>query len=112
PPCRFPRISPRRQITEYLFMLEGLALKDYGMIVADNGGNWFLSGTPSSLWSDDDLHLLTQVPGSAFEAVDLRPVVSSINPASGSTGGGTAVTISGLNFSGGAGLTKVFFGTT
>ena len=31
------------------------ALKDYGMIVADNGSSWFLGGTPSSRWSDDDL---------------------------------------------------------
>src|SRR5207249_11122356 len=75
------------------------ALKDYGMIVADNGGNWFLSGTPSSRWSDDDLHLLTQVPGSAFEAVNLRPVVSSLGQTSGPTAGGTPVTINGLNFS-------------
>ena len=46
------------------------ALKDYGMIVADNGSNWYISGAPDSRWSNDDLHTLGQVPGSAFEVVD------------------------------------------
>jgi hypothetical protein len=88
------------------------ALKDYGMIVADNGSNWYLSGTPSSRWSDSDLHNLSQIPGSAFEVVDLTPVVQGLGQATGSTSGGTVVTINGLNFSGGAGQTQVFFGST
>ena len=53
------------------------ALKSYGMIVADNGSNWYISGEPSSHWSNDDLHTLGRVPGSAFEVVDtssLRPL--------------------------------------
>ncbi len=52
------------------------ALKKYGMIVADNGSNWFISGEPNSHWSNDDLHTLGRVPGSAFEVVNtssLRP---------------------------------------
>ena len=44
------------------------ALKKYGMFVADNGGNWFISGTGHS-WNDTDLDQLKRVPGSAFEAV-------------------------------------------
>jgi hypothetical protein len=88
------------------------ALKTYGMIVADNGGPWYLSGSPSSLWNDSDLHALTQVPGSAFEAVDLTPIVNSLSVTSGSPSGGLQVTINGLNFSGGAGMTHVFFGST
>jgi FG-GAP-like repeat/IPT/TIG domain len=88
------------------------ALKDYGMIVADNGSPWYLSGEPSSLWDDSDLHNLTQVVGSDFEAVDLTPVVSGLNVSTGLTAGGTSVTISGVNFSGGAGQTQVLFGTT
>jgi len=47
-----------------------LALKQYGMMVADNGSSWFISGAPDSRWSNDDLHTLGRVPGSAFEAVD------------------------------------------
>lgn len=46
------------------------ALKTYGMILADNGSNWFLSGAPDPRWSNDDLHSLHRVPGSAFELVD------------------------------------------
>jgi hypothetical protein len=46
------------------------ALKKYGMIVADNGSNWFISGAPDSHWSNGDLHTLGRVPGSAFEVVD------------------------------------------
>jgi hypothetical protein len=88
------------------------ALKDYGMIVADNGSNWYVSGQPSSRWDDNDLHNLTQLVGSDFEAVDLTPVVSGLDQSFGSTAGGNTVTINGLNFSGGAGLTQVFFGTT
>ena len=47
-----------------------MALKEYGMIVADNGSSWYVSGAPDSRWSNDDLHTLGQVPGSAFEVVD------------------------------------------
>jgi hypothetical protein len=46
------------------------ALKRYGMIVADNGSSWYVSGAPSSGWNNDDLHSLHGVPGSAFEVVD------------------------------------------
>jgi hypothetical protein len=52
------------------------ALKRYGMIVADNGSSWYVTGAPDSRWSNDDLHALHNVPGSAFEVVDtssLRP---------------------------------------
>ncbi len=52
------------------------ALKDYGMVVADNGSDWYVSGAPDPRWSNDDLHSLHEVPGSAFEVVDpaaLRP---------------------------------------
>ncbi|HEY8104157.1 MAG TPA: hypothetical protein VIE18_06550 [Gaiellaceae bacterium] len=46
------------------------ALKEYGMIVADNGSNWYVSGAPHPKWSNDQLHTLHGVPGSAFEVVD------------------------------------------
>jgi hypothetical protein len=51
------------------------ALKKYGMIVADNGSSWYLSGAPDCRWSDDELHTLGQVPGSAFEAVYTGPTI-------------------------------------
>lgn len=46
------------------------ALKKYGMILADNGSAWYLSGAPDERWDNDVLRELHQVPGSAFEAVD------------------------------------------
>jgi hypothetical protein len=51
-------------------------LKTYGMFVADNGSNWFLSGASDSRWDDTDLDQLKSVPGSVFEAVDTGPVHS------------------------------------
>jgi hypothetical protein len=46
------------------------ALQRYGMILADNGSDWFISGAPSSGWDNDDLHSLGGVKGSDFEVVD------------------------------------------
>jgi hypothetical protein len=46
------------------------ALKRYGLILADNGAPWFLSGSPSSGWDNDDLHALGRVRGRDFEVVD------------------------------------------
>jgi hypothetical protein len=46
------------------------ALKTYGMILADNGSNWYISGAPNPHWSNDDLHTLGRITGSDFEVVD------------------------------------------
>ncbi len=46
------------------------ALKRYGMVVADNGSSWYLSGAPDPRWSNGDLHTLGRVKGSDFEVVD------------------------------------------
>lgn len=46
------------------------ALKKYGMILADNGANWYVSGAPDPRWDNDDLHTLHDVKGSNFEVVD------------------------------------------
>jgi len=47
-----------------------VALKRYGMLLADNGSNWYISGAPSPGWSNDQLHTLGRVTGSDFEVVD------------------------------------------
>ncbi|HET8894250.1 MAG TPA: hypothetical protein VFM96_09160 [Gaiellaceae bacterium] len=52
------------------------ALKTYGMIVADNGSNWYISGAPNPGWSNDDLHTLGRITGADFEVVD----TSSLHP--------------------------------
>jgi hypothetical protein len=52
------------------------ALKRYGMIVADNGSSWYISGAPDERWSNDQLHTLHRVKGSDFRVVNtskLRP---------------------------------------
>jgi hypothetical protein len=46
-----------------------VALKRYGMIVADNGTSWFVTGAPDPRWNDAQLEQLKRVPGSAFEVV-------------------------------------------
>jgi hypothetical protein len=46
------------------------ALRRYGMILADNGSPWYISGAPDSHWDNDDLHSLGNLSGSDFEVVD------------------------------------------
>src|SRR5690606_6082212 len=43
------------------------AMQRYGVIVADNGSNWFFQGAPSTGWDDDDLNQLKNVSGNEFE---------------------------------------------
>lgn len=50
------------------------ALQRYGMFVADNGSNWYISGATDTRWNDTDLDQLKTVPGSAFEVVSTGPV--------------------------------------
>jgi hypothetical protein len=47
-----------------------VALQRYGMILADNGSPWYVTGAPAPGWNDDDLHQLQQLHGSDFEVVD------------------------------------------
>jgi hypothetical protein len=51
-------------------------LKKYGMIVADNGGDWYLSGAPDKRWDDDALHTMKKIKGEAFEVVKMGEVVT------------------------------------
>ncbi len=56
------------------------ALKTYGMIVADNGSNWYISGQPNAGWDDDNLvPQLSAVKGSNFEAVDSSSLIINAN---------------------------------
>lgn len=50
-------------------------LKKYGMILADNGSSWFISGVPDERWNNDHLHELHDVHGSDFEAVDVSSLM-------------------------------------
>jgi hypothetical protein len=57
------------------------ALKKYGMMIADNGSAWYLSGAPDSRWDNDDLHNLGKIHGSDFEVVDVSGLM--VTPDSG-----------------------------
>jgi hypothetical protein len=50
------------------------ALKKYGLIVADNGSSWYITGSPDNRWDDNDLDQLKQVPGNEFEVVSTGPI--------------------------------------
>lgn len=51
-------------------------LKKYGMFVADNGSNWYVSGAPDPRWNDDALHTLGEVRGSDFEVIQMENIVT------------------------------------
>ena len=52
------------------------ALKTYGMILADNGSDWFLSGAPDARWDDRELNTLKQLRGADFEVVQTGPLTT------------------------------------
>jgi hypothetical protein len=55
------------------------AMKTYGVIVADNGSAWYLSGVPDNRWSNDALRALGTLTGADFEAVNTAPLLVSPN---------------------------------
>lgn len=59
------------------------AMKKYGIMLADNGSAWYVSGKPDARWNDDNLHTIGQLLGSNFEAVDAT--VLRVDPNSGAT---------------------------
>jgi len=85
------------------------ALKKYGMIMADNGSNLYLSGAPDDRWDNNDLHALGQVKTSDFEVIQMTPLytqntvptgaapqITSFTASSSSISAGTQVTLSWL----------------
>jgi hypothetical protein len=46
-----------------------IALERFGLIVADNGSNWYFSGTSDRRWNNQNLDQLKRIPGSAFQVV-------------------------------------------
>ena len=55
------------------------AMKTYGIILADNGSNWYVSGAPDERWDNDMLHLLDVLNGNNFEAVDTSLLMVDAN---------------------------------
>ncbi len=96
------------------------AMQKYGLILADIGSSMYVTGTSASqnatngislVWNMTDIQGgLTKLAASNFDLVDLTPAVTSLSQSNGPAG--TALTISGYNFSGAAGHIFVFFGST
>ena len=55
------------------------ALQQYGMIMADNGSNMYISGAPDDRWDNDDLHNLDQITAADFEVVQMNPIYTQSN---------------------------------
>jgi hypothetical protein len=55
------------------------AFKTYGIVLADNGSDWYVSGAPDERWDNDMLHLLDVLTGNDFEAVDTSVLMVDIN---------------------------------
>jgi hypothetical protein len=62
------------------------AMKQYGMILADNGSNLFFQGVPDARWDDNDLNNLKNIPGSDFEVVQMTPAYPGWDANSAPTG--------------------------
>lgn len=52
------------------------AMKEYGLVLADTGSDWYVTGAPDRRWDEDNLQQLKGIPGSAFEAVDSAPIIT------------------------------------
>jgi hypothetical protein len=81
------------------------ALKNYGMIMADNGSNMFMIGAPDDRWDNDDLSSLKQVPASAFEVIAMPTVYTSANVPSGPAPNITSFTADKTSVSAGGAVT-------
>ncbi len=55
------------------------AIKTYGIVLADNGSNWYVNGAPDQGWDNDMLHLLDVLTGNDFEAVDTSSLMLDVN---------------------------------
>jgi hypothetical protein len=81
------------------------ALQQYGMIMADNGSNMFISGAPDDRWDNDDLHNLDQVTAADFEVVQMNPIYTQSNLPNGAVPAIASFTASPTTVSAGAPVT-------
>ncbi len=81
------------------------ALKKYGMIMADNGSNMYISGAPDDRWSNDDLHNLGSVTNQDFDVVEMNPIYTSANVPAGAVPVISSFTASSQSISAGTPVT-------
>ena len=67
------------------------ALKQYGMILADNGGNFYIQGATDPRWNDDDLHNLGGIPSSEFDVMPMTPEFPGYDSETAPTGPSPAI---------------------
>jgi hypothetical protein len=81
------------------------ALQQYGMIMADNGSNMYISGAPDDRWDNNDLHNLDQVTAADFEVVQMNPIYTQSNLPTGAAPTIASFTANPTTFSAGANVT-------
>jgi hypothetical protein len=81
------------------------AMKQYGMIMADNGSNMYISGAPDDRWDNDDLHNLGSITASDFEVVQMNPIYTAANVPQGSAPTISSFAASSTSISSGAQIT-------
>src|SRR5271168_480145 len=81
------------------------ALQQYGMIMADNGSNMFISGAPDSRWDNDDLHNLGQLTASDFEVIQISPLYTQNTVPTGAVPTINSFTASSLTITAGTNVT-------
>jgi hypothetical protein len=81
------------------------ALQQYGMIMADNGSNMYISGAPDDRWDNDDLHNLDQVSAADFEVVQMNPIYTQSNLPTGAVPAVASFTASPATVSAGTNVT-------
>jgi len=81
------------------------ALQQYGMIMADNGSNMYISGAPDDRWDNDDLHNLDQVTAADFEVVQMNPIYTQSNLPTGAVPAIASFTASPTTVSAGTNVT-------
>ena len=81
------------------------ALQQYGMIMADNGSNMYISGAPDDRWDNDDLHNLDQVTAADFEVVQMNPIYTQSNLPTGAVPAIASFTASATTVSAGTTVT-------
>jgi len=73
---RLKKSTPLNYLTGQARVI-ALALQRYGMLLADNGGQWYFTGGLSRKWNDNEMNLLKNLRGQDFEVVDAESMVVS-----------------------------------
>jgi hypothetical protein len=81
------------------------AMKQYGLILADNGSAMYITGTPDSRWNNDDLHLLDGATASDFDVIQISPLYTSANVPTGANPTISSFTASATTVSSGTAVT-------